>query len=77
MKIKPSGGGGARTLFRSPRPPPSHVYDPLALLQHTWRLTEDKRAGRVQSQYFQKASAEALKATGEVRFFYTLACRKG
>lgn len=53
----------------------------LTLSQYTrrrWRRwqTGDKRVGRVQSQYFQKAFAEALKATGEVWFFYTL-CRKG
>lgn len=91
MKIKPSGSGGARTLFR---PPPflSHslslylthsIYLSLRTVlpparsrsrQHTWRRqTDDKRVARAgrQSQYFQKASAEALKATGRVRFFYT------
>jgi len=73
MKIKPSGSGGAQTLFRhSPRPHSLRA-------QHTrqwWQSTADKRAERVQSQYFQKASVEALKATGKVWFFYT-PCRKG
>lgn len=42
----------------------------LAPAQRLWRKTADKRAERVlQSQYFQKAFAEALKATGIVWFF--------
>lgn len=83
MKIKPSGSGGARTHTHkytyTLALTPSLAFAASLRLRlarfyrgHTRRRRKpgDKRVVRgVQSQYFQKASAEALKATGKVRFF--------
>jgi len=71
MKIKPSGSGGARTLFRHSLRPHTHSYA-AHLAAVVAENGTDKRAERVQSQYFRKASAEALKATGKVWFFFIL-----
>lgn len=68
MKIKPSGSGGARTLFRHSLRPHTHSYAAHLAVAVAENGT-DKRAERVQSQYFRKASVEALKATGKVWFF--------